>query len=186
MIREVIVGTRAPAGGTHIAPMGVHWEGNEVVVAPYRPSRTLDNLFARGEAVINLCDDVRVYAGCLTGRVDWPMTPADMVDLERLSDVPAHLEVEVRRVEARDSQRPRFYCHEKYAGCHKPFRGFNRAQAAVLEAAILYTRLDRLPTEKVRQELDYLNIAVAKTAGDAEREAWEWLMAGFEAHAHVR
>ena len=186
MIREVIVGTCAPAGGTHLAPMGVHWEDGEVVLAPYRPSRTLDNLLARGEAVINFCDDVRVYAGCLTGRSDWPMTPARVVGLQRLRDVPAHVEVEVRRVTAQQSQRPHFYCRERHADCHQPFRGFNRAQAAVLEAAILYTRLDRLPAERVRRELDYLGIAVDKTAGQAEREAWQWLMEGFEAYARRR
>jgi uncharacterized protein len=33
-----------------------------------------------------------------------------------------------------------------------------------------------LPREKVEQEIAYLEIAVSKTAGDAEREAWGWLM----------
>jgi uncharacterized protein len=59
---------------------------------------------------------------------------------------------------------------------HAPFLGFNRAQAAVIEAAILVSRLDMLPREKVEQEIAYLEIAIAKTAGDAEREAWGWLM----------
>lgn len=34
-----------------------------------------------------------------------------------------------------------------------------------------------LPAEKVEGELRYLRIAIDKTAGAAEREAWGWLMA---------
>jgi hypothetical protein len=57
----------------------------------------------------------------------------------------------------------------------------NRAQAAVLELAVLTTRLEMLPPEKVESELKYLEIAIAKTAGPREREAWLWLMARIEA-----
>jgi hypothetical protein len=59
---------------------------------------------------------------------------------------------------------------------HKPWEGFNRAQAAVLELAVLTTRLKMLPPEKVENELKYLEIAISKTAGAREEEAWEWLM----------
>ena len=45
----------------------------------------------------------------------------------------------------------------------------------MVEAAILVSRLDLLPRDKIEQEMAYLEIAVGKTAGDAEREAWEWL-----------
>jgi len=46
----------------------------------------------------------------------------------------------------------------------------------VIEAAILISRLDMLPREKIEQEIAYLQIAISKTAGTAEREAWQWLM----------
>ncbi len=59
---------------------------------------------------------------------------------------------------------------------HAPFQGFNRAQAAVIEAAILVSRLQMLPREKVEREIAYLEIAVSKTASAAEEEAWRWLM----------
>ncbi len=65
---------------------------------------------------------------------------------------------------------------------HAPFRGFNRAQAAVLEAAILVSRLHMLSPEKVARDIDYLRIAVGKTAGPKEWQAWDWLMARIEAH----
>ena len=59
---------------------------------------------------------------------------------------------------------------------HKPWAGFNRAQAAVLEAAVLVSRLKMLPEDKIESELKYLEIAVSKTAGPREEEAWGWLM----------
>ena len=58
-----------------------------------------------------------------------------------------------------------------------PFRGFNRAQSAVIEAAVLTSRLSMLPVEKIQQEIGYLTIAIEKTAGEREIEAWGWLMA---------
>ena len=46
----------------------------------------------------------------------------------------------------------------------------------MIEAGILVSRLRRLPAEKVDREIDYLRIAVEKTAGPREREAWQWLI----------
>ncbi len=180
MIHEVIVTSRSPQGENQIAPMGITWQGGEVEIAPFRPSRTLDNILAGECAVINYCDDVRVFAGCLTGRYDWPLIEAERVAAPRLADSLAHTEVRLQRVEE-DETRPRLICHPVYEACHRPFRGFNRAQAAVLELAILVSRLHMLPAEKIAQEIAYLTIAVDKTAGEREREAWDWLMARLEA-----
>jgi len=176
MIRETIITTLNPDGSVHIAPMGVHREGEDYVIAPFKPSATLDNLRRTGCAVINLTDDVRIFAGCLTGRRDWPTVPATVIAGQRLAQALSHIEVEVGRFDD-DAERPRFYCQVKHRAMHAPFTGFNRAQAAVLEAAILVSRLHRLPAEKIDRELDYLRIAVNKTAGPNERQAWDWLMA---------
>jgi hypothetical protein len=64
---------------------------------------------------------------------------------------------------------------------HAPFAGFNRASNAVLECAILLTRLHMLPRDKIEREIAYLAIAIEKTAGPQEREAWSWLMQKREA-----
>ncbi|HLF95882.1 MAG TPA: DUF447 domain-containing protein, partial [Methylococcaceae bacterium] len=80
MIREVIVSTTDRAGQPHLAPMGVHEAGEGLLaILPFRPSTTLDNLLETGCAVVNRTDDVRVFAGCLTGRRDWPLAPATRV-----------------------------------------------------------------------------------------------------------
>ena len=180
MIRESIITTLSEAGAAHVAPMGVTWREGVPVLAPFRPSSTLDNLLARRCAVINHTDDVRVFAGCLTGRRDWQTRPADEVDGVVLQGALSHQEIEVERIED-DPVRPRFVCRVVHEASHAPFRGFNRAQAAVIEAAILVSRLHMLPPEKIEREMAYLEIAVGKTAGSREREAWDWLAAAVEA-----
>jgi hypothetical protein len=175
MILESIITTLARDGRPHIAPMGVIWRDGQPVLAPFRPSTTLDNLADSGVAVINHTDDVRVFAGCLTGRRDWPLRPAERVAGQVLADALAHQELVVERVEE-DATRPRFVCRVVHEAAHRPFRGFNRAQAAVIEGAILVSRLHLLPRDKIEREIAYLEIAIGKTAGEREREAWDWLM----------
>lgn len=174
LIHEAILTTRAPDGGTHIAPLGFRREGEFIVLAPFQPSRSLDNLRARGVAALNHTDDVRVYAGSLTGRRDWPMTACGRIACGRLAEALSHVELVVARVEE-DPVRPRFLCREVAGASHAAYPGYNRAQAAVIEACILVSRLDRLSADKVAQEMDYLGIAIEKTAGPREWEAWGWL-----------
>ena len=174
MIIESIITTLGADGATHIAPMGVIWRDDHPILAPFRPSTTLDNLVHSGCAVINHTDDVRVFAGCLTGRRDWPLRPAERIGGRVLQAALSHQEVMVDRIE-QDELRPRFHCRVVHEAAHGMFRGFNRAQAAVIEAAILVSRLHLLPRDKVEREIAYLEIAVSKTAGPREREAWEWL-----------
>ncbi len=182
MIRESIVTTLGAEGAPHIAPIGVIVEEEGLVIAPFRPSATLDNLLARRQAVVNYTDDVRLFAGCITGRRrDWPTRPAERVRGAVLEGALAHEEVELAEVHE-DPQRPRLLCRTVHAAAAGVFRGFNRAQGAVIEASILASRLSLLPREKIEREIAYLSIAIDKTAGPREREAWGWLMEMIEAH----
>lgn len=180
MIQETIVTTISPSGVVHIAPMGVHVEPQAMLVMPFRPSTTLENLLGSGHAVLNHTDDVRVFAGCLTGRRQWPVTPCETLPVPRLADCLSHVELELTNVED-DAVRPRLYCRVLRTFNHQPFQGFNRAQYAVLEAAILVSRLALLPWSKIEMELAYLQIGLDKCAGEREREAWGWLMEAVEA-----
>ena len=161
MIRETIVTTISAEGRVHIAPLGLIADGEEWIIAPFRPSTTLNNLRAVPFAVANHVDDVRVFAGCLTGRHDWPTEPSEQVPVPRLAAALAHVELTALRV-TEDSERPQFHCGVVRRVAHAPFAGFNRAQAAVIEAAILVSRLHILPREKIERELGYLEIAVKK------------------------
>lgn len=175
MIYETIITTRNADGTVHIAPMGIHIQEDRYLIQPFKPSTTLDNLLRTKQAIINMTDDVMIFAGCLTGRRDWPTRQASSVDGELLDAALAHMEVEVTSVEE-DDLRPRFYCNKVYEQTHASFRGFNRAQSAVLEAAILVSRLQMLSQEKIESEIKYLEIAIDKTAGEKEKTAWGWLM----------
>ena len=179
MILETIVITQNGNGEAHLAPMGIHKTEDAFVILPFRPSRTLDNLLATGSAVINFCDDVRIFAGCLTGRKVWPTQPAEKIEGRVLTNTLAHTEVELTRIDD-DPVRPKLFCRALHSVNHAPFSGFNRAQFSVLEAAILVSRLDRLPPDKIESELNYLRIGLDKTAGPRELEAWYWLMAVIE------
>ncbi len=181
MILEAILTTATPDGGTHIAPLGFRRENGFIVLSPFHPSRTLDNLRATGMAAISHPADVRIFAGCLTGRRDWPLVPCTQVTCGRLADALSHSELVVERIEE-DTVRPRFICRELIHANHEAFPGHNRAQAAVIEACILVSRLGMLPADKVKQEMDYLAIAIGKTAGPREWEAWNWLKEKIDAH----
>ncbi len=183
MIRETIVTTVDPAGRAHIAPLGLIAEGDGWVIAPFRPSTTLDNLQAVPFATASHTDDVRVFAGCLTGRRDWPTVAGEAVPVPRLAAALSHTELAVDAVRE-DPQRPRFSCRVVRTVSHAPFAGFNRAQGAVLEAAILVSRLHMLPRERIEREIAYLASAVDKTAGEREREAWGWLMQRVQSYSH--
>ncbi len=179
MIRECIVTTRSDEGKVHIAPLGLIEDGGSWIIAPFRPSTTLDNLRTNPFAVANFTDDVSVFAGCLTGNKDWPTRPADHVPGAVLEGSLAHAELAVETVQE-DDLRPRFRCRIVHEASHAPFKGFNRAQGAVIEAAILASRLTMLPREKIERELAYLQIAVEKTAGLREHEAWRLLVEKIE------
>lgn len=180
-IRETIVTTVDKAGKVHIAPLGIIAEKDGWIIAPFRPSTTLDNLAEVPFAVANYVDDVRIFAGCLTGRKGWPTVALKNCPVPRLGAALAHSVLEVVSV-TEDSVRPRHFCRVTQDETHAPFTGLNRAKAAVLELAILVSRLDMLPREKIESEIAYLSIAIEKTAGPEEREAWGWLMERVSAH----
>ncbi len=175
LIHEVIVTTINRAGDVHIAPMGIREQDGFTTIAPFRPSKTLENLQQTKAAVVNLTDDVRIFAGCLTGKHDWPTCAATKVKGVILAQALAHREFEVNEF-IDDETRPKFLCREVYRKTHAPFSGFNRAQGAVIEAAVLVSRLHMLPKEKIDSEIEYLKISIEKTAGPREQEAWRWLM----------
>lgn len=188
MIFETVVSTLSPAGELHLAPMGVRYaredegEGAQdfVLLMPFKPSKTLDNILATRCAVLNLTDDVRVFAGCVTGRRDWPTVALEGFAGRRLQDALAHVELSLTG-DQDDALRPTLRMRRGREGVHGAFPGFNRAQAAVIEGAVLVSRLGMLPRDKVETEMDYLQIAIDKTAGERELEAWDWLFAAKEA-----
>ncbi len=190
VIYECVVSSVSPEGKPHVAPMGVRYrpgsagpEGRpgEVVLMPFVPSTTLSNIVATRHAVLNIVLDTRVFAGCVTGRKDWPTVPAERVQGVRLKAALSHVELRLESI-SDDPQRPVLQLARVHEVQHAPFIGFNRAQAAVIEGAVLVSRLQMLKPEKIDTEMAYLQIAIDKTAAPEEHEAWGWLQEAVARH----
>ena len=175
MIYESIITSIAADGTPHIAPFGVQWHAGEVMLAPFRPSTTLQNIEASGTAVLNLTDDVRIFAAAIARKQPFAVTAIAGFEGVRLQDCLAYHTLRLQRVEEH-AQRPTLWFTIERSVQQGLFMGFNRAQAAVIELAVLVSRLHLLPMEKITQEMQYLQIAIDKTAGPREQEAWQWLV----------
>lgn len=183
-IYETVITTRSPEGVVHVAPMGARYRGDRVLIAPFRPSTTLANIEAGGTAVLNLLTDVRVFAGCVTGRRDWPTVPLDRPEGfagVRLAAALGHAALRLVSIEG-DAERPLLTLVRVDERQHAPFAGLNRAQAAVVEGAVLVSRLRMLPAERIDAEFRYLQIAIDRTAGPAEQQAFGWLREAIAKH----
>ncbi|MBX9675431.1 MAG: DUF447 family protein [Methylotenera sp.] len=175
MIFETVITSINADGVPHVTPFGVRYEGDNVLISPYKPSTTLTNILLNKQAVMNMTDDVRVFAAALTNRQTWELQQANQVNGFRLANCLQH--VELALIEVRDDAvRPQLVMQKIYGQHHRPFNGFNRAQAAVIEMAVLVSRLHMLPQEKIQSEIQYLQIAIDKTAGEHELLAWTWLL----------
>ena len=170
MIIETIVTTVAEDGTVNCASMGVEWGEDTLVLKPFLDTTTYRNLLATRAAVVNLVDDVRMFARAAIANPRYATVPAASVRGVVLADCCSWREVEVRSI---DSTPPRSHIQTVvvHRGMRREFIGFNRARHAVLEAAIYATRLHLLPREFVESEFARLQIIVDKTAGVHELEA---------------
>lgn len=191
LIYEAVITVLDADGRPHVAPFGVRYRERQVLLKPFKPSATLDHIRARGHAVLNLTTDTRVFASAVCARwLQGKPLPDDALDLVatryvpglRLAGAEALAHSELRLVhDDDDAERPTLTLDRVHDATHAPFRGFNRAQAAVLEAAVLVSRLHMLPPAKVDAEMAYLQIAIDKTASEIEHQAWGWLRAAIAA-----
>ncbi len=181
MILEGIVTTVAPGGEVNVAPMGPHVPDGAAdplerfVLKPFRTSQTYRNLRAGGEGVLHVTDDVLLLAQAAVGAPDAPpLAPAARVRGFVLRDACRYAEFRVARCDE-TAERATFEVEVLHIGRLRDFFGFNRAKHAVLEAAILATRLDFLPLGQVEAEFARLAVPVEKTGGPRERQAFAFL-----------
>jgi uncharacterized protein len=178
MIVESIVTTVAADGAVNCAPMGVEWGDDHIVLKPFLETATYRNVFATRAAVVNVVDDVRIFARAAISNPVYPTVPATVVQGVRLADCCSWREVEVRSIDS-TPPRSRIDTIVVHRGVEREFIGFNRARHAVLEAAIYATRVHLLPREFIISELERLQVIVDKTAGPQEHEAMALLTAFF-------
>ena len=170
MIVETIVTSLDANGAVNCAPMGVEWGDEAIVLKPFLETATYRNLMATRTAVVNLTDDVMLFAQAAISNPVYETKPAHVVRGVVLADCCSWREVEVRSVDS-SPPRSRIETAVVHRGTRREFIGFNRARHAVLEAAIYATRLHLLPRSFIDSELERLQVIVDKTAGPRELEA---------------
>lgn len=185
MILEGIVTSLDGSGLLNVAPMGplVGPELTSLVLRPFQTSRTFQNLKVNPQGVFHITDDVLLLARAAIGQLPGqPETfPAEKIQGRVLASACRWYEFELTSLD--DSQeRTRLEARVVHAGWLRDVSGFNRAKHAVLEAAILATRVHILPAAEIRAELERLRVPVEKTAGPAEQEAFGLLCAYVNSH----
>ena len=79
MIIESIITTMDADGAVNFAPMGVEWGEETIVVKPFLETTTFRNLRDTGAAVVNLTDDVLLFAQAAIPNPQYPAVPATHV-----------------------------------------------------------------------------------------------------------
>jgi hypothetical protein len=178
MILEGLVTTINEDETANIAPMGplVDEAMKQFVLRPYETSRTLANLRRTGEGVLHVTDDVEMIARAAINRLEPlpKLAEARKVRGVVIAEACRWYEFRVSSLDAR-AARATIACDVVGRGRIRDFFGFNRAKHAVIEAAVLATRLDFLPEEQICEEFKRLAVLVQKTAGPQERRAFQLL-----------
>ena len=178
MILEAVVTTVDQQGQVNIAPMGplVDPEWTQITLRPFVSSRTYANLQQTQRAVVHVTDDCLLLARAAIGRLD----PAGLTEaleggtFHPLRDCCRWYAVEAEAWSS-DPQRPDVRCRIVKQHRQRDFFGLNRAKHAVLEAAILATRVRLLPRAAIDQQIEQLKPLIEKTGGPAEQTAFAML-----------
>jgi hypothetical protein len=178
LILEGIVVTVDAEGAPNIAPMGprVDRDISRLLLRPFQTSQTYRNLKATSCGVFHVTDDVDLLARAAVGQLNPPpnLTSIGGFPCPRLADACRWFAFRVESLDDSD-QRVAIACRAFARGELRPFFGFNRAKHAVVEAAILATRIGIIPRNEIHREITHLSVIVQKTAGLQERAAFEFL-----------
>lgn len=185
MILEGVCTTCNADHSVNVAPMGpiVDDKMTSLIFRPYATSTTFQNLRDQKVGVFHVTDNVDLIARAAVGSLSPTpkMFPAATIDGAILADACRWYEFEVRHIDDSE-ERAVIRVEVVYKGRIRDFFGLNRAKHAVLEAAILATRIHLLPADDIRRQLDQLALIVHKTAGPQERSAFQFLEEHFRAH----
>jgi hypothetical protein len=176
MILEGIVTSRNDDGTINVAPMGpiVDESMTWLRLRPFQTSTTFHNLKRQRAGVFHVVDDVLLLARAAIGQLtEVPETRrAEHIEGAVLADACRWYEFEVESLDE-SQERSEIVARVVHVGRIRDFFGFNRAKHAVLEAAILATRVHLTSPAELKKELTRLRIPVEKTAGPRETEAFQ-------------
>lgn len=179
-ILEGIVTTLNQDGSINVAPMGPIVELGDknrirrFLFRPFQDSQTCRNLIATKQGVFHLSDDVLLLARAVTKQLsgeDLSLKPAKTIKGKIIGNACQWYEFHIVScdTESTRAELEAEILHQAGTGC---FLGFNRAKNAIIETAILATRLHLLKNDFVQQELERFQIIIEKTGGDQECEAF--------------
>ena len=176
MILEGIVTTRSENGQLNVAPMGpiVDRSMQTLLLRPFQTSTTYQNLRANPVGVFHVVDDVLLIAEAALGKLSkLPKTaPAEKIDGDILLDACRWYEFRVTDINDREA-RTELSASIVHTGRLRDVFGFNRAMHAVIEAAILATRLHLLDANEIERQLQALRSPLEKTGSQQEFAAFE-------------
>lgn len=179
-IVEGLMTTLDADGVLNIAPMGpmVDEMFETFTLRPFTSSTTYKNLKATGHGVFHVTDDALLIARGAIGRLMdrtrggdvIPTRPATNVNGVVLTGACRYHELVVDNLD--DShERTVIIARCVHQEALRDFFGFCRAKHAVIEAAILATRLHLTGAALVLEEYERLDVMVHKTGGKDEHQA---------------
>ena len=178
MIVEGLLTSTNTDGDVNVAPMGpiVHGDFVSLTLRPFAGSTTFRNLLATGVGVFHVVDRVNLIAEAAIGRLSKlpQMTPSVRIPGYVLNDCCRWFEFQITDINTR-SERSEMQAKIVHQQQRRSFFGFNRARHAVIEAAILATRVHLLSAEEVQVPFRFLRSAVQKTGGPEEQAAFRIL-----------
>jgi hypothetical protein len=182
VILEGIVTTVCADDSVHIAAMGAAIDDSQsrsirrMELRPYQGTTTLANLERAGQGVFHVTDDVELLARAAIRRLDVlpQLMPAQAAEGWILSDACRWYALRVTKLDA-SGPRANVEADVVAEGRLRDFFGLNRAKHAVVEAAILATRVAWTPSDELRGSFGRLAVLVEKTGGAAEQRAFALL-----------
>ncbi len=185
MILETLITTNNETGDRHIAAMGPRFEGSDfakeglqkMVLRPYPETRTLKNLLTMGVGVVHITDNVfnivRAALNREKSKEDKEFNRQLAETIEQTCCRYASFRVIHSNVE---SMPPQLYCQLNHWTRNRDFIGFNRAKNAIIEMAILVTRVRFLPKSEIDEAIVKSKIIVDKTGAEQEMQSYEFLI----------
>ncbi len=186
MILEALVTTLNEDSSENVAPMGPRVEPDlrRFVLRPFKTATTYGNLMRHGEGVLHVTDDSLMIARAAIGLDPRAETrPAGLVRGRVIVGACRYHEFRVVEIDDRED-RASLTCESVASGVLREWFGFNRAKHAVIEAAILATRVGILPMDDIADALRRLAPPVAKTGGPDEFAAFSLLVEHVRRAAH--
>jgi hypothetical protein len=177
-VLEGLITTESVDGSVNISPMGpiVDDALERLWLRPFRTSTTYQNLKRTGVGIFHITDDVELIAQTAVGG---PETRPRLISRSNgtgaiLADACRWYALELEFLDDCD-ERTSIVARVVEHGTLREFLGFNRAKHAVIEAAILATRIHLIDRQQLAAEFHRLVAPVEKTGAAAEVRAFEFL-----------